>query len=138
MALFSGPDGYVSPAWYAAKREHGKVVPTWNYVAVHAYGVVRFTDDSAYLRRHLDELTDRHEAGREHPWATSDAPAAFVEQLARAIVGVEIELTRLEGKWKMSQNRSAADIDGVVRGLGDSPDAGDRAVAEIVAARRPT
>ena len=137
LVIFTGPDAYVTPAWYAAKREHGKVVPTWNYVAVHAYGTLRFVDDRAFLRRHLEQLTSRHEAGREEPWAVGDAPADFVSQLEKAIVGVEIAITRLEGKWKMSQNRSAADIDGVVRGLSSSPDARDRAVAEIVEARRP-
>ncbi|HET7456356.1 MAG TPA: FMN-binding negative transcriptional regulator [Gemmatimonadaceae bacterium] len=137
LVIFTGPDAYVTPAWYAAKREHGKVVPTWNYVAVHAYGTLRFTDDPSFLRRHLDALTAQSEAGRAEPWAVSDAPADFVSQLAKAIVGFELTITRLEGKWKMSQNRSAADIDGVVRGLAASPAPGDRAVAEIVDARRP-
>jgi transcriptional regulator len=138
LVIFTGPDAYVSPAWYASKEEHGRVVPTWNYVAVHAYGVLRFVEDPAFVARHLRELTARHEAGRERPWDVSDAPAEFIAQQARAVVGVELAITRLEGKWKMSQNRPAADIDGVVRVLGSSPDAGDRAVAEIVAARRPT
>lgn len=137
LVIFSGPDAYVTPAWYATKREHGKVVPTWNYVAVHAYGTLRFVDDRAFLQRHLEQLTSRHETGREEPWAIGDAPPDFVSQLEKAIVGVEIAITRLEGKWKMSQNRPAADIDGVVRGLSSSPDARDRAVAEIVEARRP-
>jgi transcriptional regulator len=137
LVIFQGPDAYVSPAWYAAKAEHGRVVPTWNYVAVHAYGTLRFTDDPAFLRRHLEALTARHEAGRPEPWAVGDAPAEYVEGLQRAIVGVRIEITRLEGKWKMSQNRPAADIDGVVAALAGSPAAADRAVAEIVDARRP-
>ena len=137
LVIFSGPEAYVTPEWYAAKAEHGRVVPTWNYVAVHAYGVARFTDDRDYLRRHLEALTARHEGGRATPWALTDAPADYVAQLERAIVGVVIEITRLEGKWKMSQNRSAADIDGVVRGLGASERAMDREVAEIVEARRP-
>jgi len=137
LVIFPGPDAYVSPSWYPAKAEHGRVVPTWNYVAVHAYGALRFVEDRAFLRRHLEELTARHEAGRERPWAVDDAPAEYVAGLERAIVGVEIAITRVEGKWKMSQNRPAADIDGVVRGLAASPRAGDREVAEIVAARRP-
>jgi transcriptional regulator len=137
LVIFSGPDAYVTPAWYAAKAEHGRVVPTWNYVAVHAYGRLRFVDDPSFLRPHLEALTARHEGAREHPWAVGDAPADYIAQLERAIVGVEIEITRLEGKWKMSQNRSDADIDGVVRGLGGSPSPGDRAVAEIVEACRP-
>jgi len=137
LVIFQGPDAYVSPAWYAAKAEHGRVVPTWNYVAVHAYGTLRFTDDPAFLRRHLHALTTLHEAGRPEPWAVGDAPAEFVDGLQRAIVGVRIEITRLEGKWKMSQNRSHADIDGVVAALSASPVAADRAVADIVDARRP-
>jgi transcriptional regulator len=137
LVIFPGPDAYVSPSWYPAKAEHGRVVPTWNYVAVHAYGALRFVEDPAFLRRHLEELTARHEAGRERPWAVDDAPAEYVAGLERAIVGVEIEIARMEGKWKMSQNRPAADIDGVVRGLAASLRAGDREVAEIVEARRP-
>lgn len=113
------------------------MVPTWNYVAVHVYGVLRFVEDRAFLRRHLESLTARHEAGRATPWAIGDAPAEYIEQLERAIVGVEITIARIEGKWKMSQNRSAADIDGVVGGLASSPNDRDRAVATIVASRRP-
>ena len=137
LVIFTGPDAYVTPSWYASKAEHGKVVPTWNYVAVHAYGTLRWNEEAEYLRRHLDQLTDRHEAGREQPWTTADAPPEYIAQLQRAIVGVELEITRLEGKWKMSQNRPAADIDGVVRGLGASPEPHERAVAAIVAERRP-
>lgn len=137
LVIFQGPDAYITPSWYPAKAEHGRVVPTWNYVAVHVHGALRFIDDAGFLRRHLELLVTRHEAGREHPWSVDDAPAQYIEAQHRAIVGVEIEITRLEGKWKMSQNRSAADIDGVVRGLAASPRATDRAVAEIVDARRP-
>jgi transcriptional regulator len=137
LVIFQGPDAYITPAWYPAKAEHGRVVPTWNYVAVHAHGRLRFIDDTDFLRRQIDALTQRAESARAEPWAVSDAPAEYVEQQMRAIVGVEIEITRLEGKWKMSQNRSDADIDGVVHGLGASASAGDRAVAEIVEARRP-
>ena len=137
LVIFTGPEAYVTPAWYAAKAEHGKVVPTWNYVAVHAYATLRFVDDRAFLQRHLRELTARHEHGRAEPWTVEDAPAEYVAGLERAIVGVELAITRLEGKWKMSQNRPAADIDGVVRGLGASERAMDRAVAAIVEERRP-
>lgn len=137
LVIFTGPDAYVTPAWYPSKVEHGRVVPTWNYVAVHVYGSLRFVDDPAFLREHLEALTTRHEAGRDAPWAVSDAPAEYVSQLERAIVGVEICITRLEGKWKMSQNRPDADIDGVVRGLRDSAAPEARTVAEIVEARRP-
>ena len=137
LVIFTGPDAYITPAWYAAKAEHGRVVPTWNYVAVHVHGPVRFIDDPSFLRPHLEALTRQHEAGREHPWSVSDAPAEFIAGLERAIVGVEVTISRLEGKWKMSQNRSSADIDGVVRGLSASPSPADLAVAGIVEARRP-
>jgi transcriptional regulator len=137
LVIFQGPDAYITPSWYAAKGEHGRVVPTWNYVAVHAYGTLRFVEDADFLRDHLHALTTRHEAPRDPPWAVQDAPAEYIDSLIRAIVGVEIEITRLEGKWKMSQNRSDADIDGVVRGLAESNETADRAVAAIVEARRP-
>lgn len=137
LVIFQGPDAYVTPSWYAAKQEHGRVVPTWNYVAVHAWATVRVRDDAAFLRRNIEALTERHEAGRAHPWAVDDAPAAYIDGLLKAIVGVELAITRLEGKWKMSQNRPAADIDGVIAGLGASPSARDREVAELVRARRP-
>lgn len=136
MVIFTGPDAYITPTWYASKKEHGKVVPTWNYVAVHAYGTVRFIDDRDFLMHHLDVLTDQHEGSQEHPWAMHDAPQDFLEGLARAIVGVEIEITRLEGKWKMSQNRSSADIDGVIEGLSTSSSEVARAVAEEVVSRK--
>jgi transcriptional regulator len=137
MVIFCGPDAYISPSWYATKAEHGKVVPTWNYVAVHAYGSVTVREDTEWLVAHVSALTARHESGRAEPWHVSDAPAEFIAQQARAIVGVEIAVARLEGKWKMSQNRSGADISGVVAGLRESPVPGDRAVAAIVAERRP-
>lgn len=137
LVIFSGDDAYITPTFYASKARDGRVVPTWNYVAVHAYGRLRFVDDEAFLRRHLEQLTARHESGRAEPWSVSDAPADFVSQLAKAIVGFELTITRLEGKWKMSQNRPADDIDGVVAGLAGSDDPRERDVAEIVRARRP-
>jgi transcriptional regulator len=137
LIIFAGPEAYITPAWYAAKQEHGRVVPTWNYVAVHAYATPRFVDDPEFLRRHLEALTLRHESRRAAPWSVSDAPDDYVAQQMKAIVGIELEITRLEGKWKMSQNRSGADIDGVVRGLRESGVAAEQTVAEIVAARRP-
>jgi transcriptional regulator len=137
LVIFQGADAYVTPSWYAAKAEHGRVVPTWNYVAVHAHASLRFVDDERFLIRHLEALTNRHESGRELPWSVADAPAEYLAQLRRGIVGVELTITRLEGKWKMSQNRSDADIDGVVRGLAGSPHEGDRATAAIVEERRP-
>jgi len=137
LVIFSGNDAYVRPGWYASKAEHGRVVPTWNYVAVHVYGTLRFIDDPAVLRNLVESLTARHEMVRPEPWHVSDAPDSYVQQQLKAIVGVELTITRLEGKWKMSQNRPHADIDGVVRGLGEAPDPSDRAVSDIVAARRP-
>ena len=137
LVIFSGPDAYISPSFYPSKAEHGKVVPTWNYVAVHAYGRVQFHSEAEFLRAHVGRLTAHHETERAAPWSVDDAPAEYVDQQLRAIVGVEIEITRLEGKWKMSQNRSAADIDGVVAGLGASDDARARDVAALVQLRRP-
>src|ERR1051326_6590395 len=116
LAIFSGAEGYISPSWYATKRETGRVVPTWNYVAVHAYGAVRLFEDGE-LRAFLEALTEEHEHKFSPPWKISDAPPAYVEGQLRAIVGFEIAITRLEGKWKMSQNRSTADRAGVVAGL---------------------
>jgi transcriptional regulator len=137
LVIFSGPDAYISPSFYPSKAEHGKVVPTWNYVAVHAYGRVQYNSDPVFLRAHVGRLTAHHEASRARPWSVEDAPVEYVDQQLRAIVGVEIEITRLEGKWKMSQNRNAADIDGVVAGLGASDDARKRDVAALVQLRRP-
>lgn len=136
LAIFSGPDAYVSPQWYASKREHGRVVPTWNYVAVHACGIMRAVDDDAALRAHLDRLTALHEGDGDYAWRTSDAPADYIDRLLPLIVGVEIEIARLDGTWKMSQNRPAADIDGVVAGL-EWGGPCEHAVAAIVESRRP-
>ena len=117
LAIFLGPDAYVSPSWYPAKQETGKVVPTWNYVAIHAYGSLEFIDDPARLRAHVTAMTDRHEAARPSPWAVSDAPDDFIESMLRGIVGFRLTVTRLEGKRKMSQNRSMDDRLGVAAGL---------------------
>jgi transcriptional regulator len=136
LVLFSGADAYVTPTMYASKAKHGKVVPTWNYVAVHAHGTLRFVREPDALRRHLGRLTARHEASKPRPWSIADAPADYIEKQLGAIVGVEIEITRLEGKWKMSQNRSAEDVNGVIEGLGASEDEREREVAEIVRERR--
>jgi transcriptional regulator len=137
LVIFSAHDAYITPSFYPTKARDGKVVPTWNYVAVHAYGTVRFVSDPTELRRHLEALTSRHESSRERPWAVSDAPEDYIARQLGAIVGVEIAITRLEGKWKMSQNRGAEDIDGVIAGLEVSGDAAAREVAGIVRARRP-
>ena len=127
MVLFSGSDAYVSPGWYAAKREHGKVVPTWNYAAVHAYGTAEFFEDAGRLLDLVTRLTDRHEAGREEAWKVDDAPGAFIAAQLRGIVGLRLEISRIEGKRKMSQNRSAEDRAGVAEGL--RREGGERALA---------
>ena len=137
LVIFTGPDAYITPQWYRTKQETGRVVPTWNYVAVHAYGAVRLRDDPQFLRQHLEALVSRHEADRVRPWGVSDAPEDFIAQQMKAIVGIEFTIEGLEGKWKMSQNRSAADIDGVIHGLRSSKAVLDNAVANIVAERRP-
>jgi len=132
LAIFLGPNAYVTPSYYATKRETGKVVPTWNYVAIHAYGTAEFIDDPEWLRTLVTELTRTHEAGRAAPWAVSDAPPDFVAGMLRSIVGIKLPIARLEGKWKMSQNRPAVDRPGIVAGLAED---GEAAVSEIVAAR---
>ncbi|SIT55899.1 FMN-binding negative transcriptional regulator [Mesorhizobium prunaredense] len=132
LAIFMGPDAYVTPAWYAAKQETGKVVPTWNYVAVHAYGPVEFFEDTGRLLAAVHRLTDHHEGGRVSPWAVSDAPPDFVQAQLRGIVGLRMPITRIEGKRKMSQNRSAADRAGVAAGLSSSERASDREVASLI------
>ena len=117
LVVFQGEQTYVSPSWYVAKQENGKVVPTWNYAAVHAYGIATAVHDAAWLRRMVEDLTNRHEHDRADPWKVSDAPADYVEKLLGAIVGMEIPVTQLIGKWKVSQNRSVADRQGVIAGL---------------------
>ena len=122
LAIFKAEDHYVSPAWYPAKREHGKVVPTWNYIVVHGRGPIVFIDDREWLRGLVTQLTDTHEAARVDPWRVTDAPPDYIDAMLRAIVGFEIPLTTLTGKWKMSQNRSAADREGIASGLATEPD----------------
>lgn len=120
LVVFQGEQAYISPSFYASKAEHGKVVPTWNYVMAQARGRLRAVDDADWLRAFVTRLTDRHEAPRAKPWAVSDAPDDYIASLLRAIVGIEIVLTSLAGKWKVGQNRSAADRAGVARGLEDA------------------
>ena len=132
MAVFSGPNAYVSPSWYPSKAEHGRVVPTWNYEAVHVYGALSWHDDADWLRANVAALSARFEAGRPAPWSIEDAPAGFIEGLARGIVGVELAITRVEAKAKLSQNRGEADRAGVVAGLSASGIAGDAAVARVM------
>ena len=137
LVIFTGPDAYITPQWYATKRETGRVVPTWNYVAVHAYGTLRLHDDAEFLRHHLEQLTHRHEGGRASSWSVRDAPDDYIAQQMKAIVGLSIQIERLEGKWKMSQNRTDADIAGVIDGLNASGGLREREVASLVEARRP-
>jgi transcriptional regulator len=120
LVVFQGPQAYVSPSLYPSKAEHGKVVPTWNYVMVQARGPLRVIDDSAWVQALVTRLTERHESPRAEPWAVTDAPDDYIATMLRAIVGIEIVLSSLTGKWKVSQNRSAADRAGVARGLQDS------------------
>ncbi len=133
LVVFEGAEHYISPSWYATKQETGKVVPTWNYVMVQARGLARVIEDDAWLARQIEALTQSRESARERPWAVADAPADFIAQQRRAIVGVEIEILDIRGKWKASQNRNAADRTGVVAGLEalrDDPEA--QAMAAIV------
>ena len=129
LAVFSGPDAYISPGWYPAKAEHGKVVPTWNYIAVHARGPVELIEEPERLLQIVSRLSDQHESGRERPWAVSDAPREYIDSMLRAIVGFALPIRRLEGKWKLGQNRSAADQQGVRDGLASSLSPGDRELA---------
>ena len=117
MVILAGPDAYISPAWYATKREHGRVVPTWNYITVHAYGRLVIHDDPAWVEANVRRLTGQHEGTRTEPWSVDDAPEPYVAGQLKAIVGVEILIDRVEGKWKLSQNRSDADIAGAIEGL---------------------
>lgn len=132
LAIFMGPDAYVTPTWYATKQETGKVVPTWNYVTVHAYGPVEFFDEPGRLLEAVSRLTNLHEGERASPWAVSDAPPDFVQAQLRGIVGLRMPVTRLEGKRKMSQNRNAADRAGVAGGLAASDRASDQEVAPLI------
>jgi transcriptional regulator len=117
LAIFDGPDAYVSPAWYEEKRLTGKVVPTWNYVTVLAHGPVTLHHEPEWLLPHVRRLVERHEAARTEPWSLDDAPEAYVETQVRAIVGLELRITRLEAKRKLTQNRSEADFEGTIAGL---------------------
>lgn len=133
LVLFRGPQAYVSPAWYPGKAEHGRVVPTWNYVSVQVSGTLRLIDDEAWIRAQVDQLTTQQEAGRSAPWRVDDAPEDFIAQQLRAIVGVEIVIESLTGKWKTSQNRSAADRLGVAAGLAAEDDPQAQRMARLVA-----
>jgi transcriptional regulator len=136
LVVFQGPQAYISPSWYPSKTANAKVVPTWNYVVVQARGMLRAIDDRDWLRPFVERLTDRFESPRAQPWKVGDAPDDYIETMLRAIVGLEIDLTSLVGKWKASQNRPAADREGVIAGLqewaGSSGDAQAQAMADTV------
>jgi transcriptional regulator len=117
LVIARGPDSYISPSWYPTKAEHGRAVPTWNYVTAHVYGQLIVHDDPAWVERLVRDLTERHETGRPQPWSVDDAPPQFIAGQLRAIVGVELAITRIEAKFKLSQNRSGTDIAGVISGL---------------------
>jgi transcriptional regulator len=132
LAIFLGPQAYISPNWYPSKREHGKVVPTWNYIAVHGYGALKIVDDAEWLRRFVTRLTNLHESFSAVPWKVTDAPPDYVNQMLKGIVGIELALTRLEGKWKLSQNRPEPDRAGTVAGLEGKGDADSRAISQAM------
>jgi transcriptional regulator len=132
LVIFQGPGSYISPAWYPTKRETGKVVPTWNYAVVHAHGALRFIDDRVWLRAFVEALTNRHEAGRADPWKVGDAPADYIDAMVGGIIGLEVRITRLVGKWKVSQNRPAPDREGVVAGLRERGGEPANAMADLV------
>ena len=129
LAIVRGPDAYISPGWYASKAEHGRVVPTWNYVTAHVYGRFVVHDDPVWTEDLVRRLTTKHEAYRDHPWSVDDAPRPFIEGQLRAIVGVELEITRIEAKAKLSQNRPPVDVEGVIAGLRER---GDKEMADAV------
>jgi transcriptional regulator len=136
MAIVRGPDAYISPAWYATKREHGRVVPTWNYVTAHVHGELVTHDDPGWVEANVRALTARHEAARSEPWSVDDAPPPYLTGQLRAIVGVEIRITRIEAKFKLSQNRSIEDVDGAIEGLEAGSAPAGRSVAEAMRTAR--
>lgn len=138
LAIFQGPQAYISPSFYPSKANTGEVVPTWNYAVVHASGTLRFIEDAAWLREFVTGLTDTHEAPRSAPWKIDDAPAAYIEKMLTLIVGFEFSITALSGKWKLSQNRAQPDRDGVVRNLQAAADADSREIAALLAAWEST
>jgi transcriptional regulator len=134
LAIFQGPHAYVHPGWYESKQEHGKVVPTWTYVVVHAHGLLETFQDQAELIEHVTRLTEQNEAPRDLPWAVSDAPEKYIASMTRGIVGLRFKVTRLEGSWKLNQHKSDADRSGVIAGLSASGAQDARSVAELMRA----
>jgi len=137
LAIFQGPQAYISPSWYATKQEHGKVVPTWNYVVVQARGTLQVHDDAQWIRAQATELTRKQESAFDKPWAVDDAPREYTDTMIRALVGIEIPITRLSGKWKVSQNQPAVNRESLVQVLHSTGNADARAVADLVTARAP-
>jgi transcriptional regulator len=132
LAVFHGPESYISPSWYPSKREHGKAVPTWNYVAVHARGPLRVIDDADWLRGQIEALTTQRESALAEPWAVTDAPADYVEKMLGAIVGIELTVGSLQGKWKTSQNQPEANRAGAAQGLRGLASAEADAMAALI------
>ena len=137
LVIFTGPSTYVSPSWYPTKNQSGEVVPTYNYLVAHVYGTMKIIHDAEWLRGLVTRLTQRFEAGREAPWQVTDAPAAFIEKQLGAIVGIEIPITKLVGKWKVSQNRPPQDREGVARALGELDDTDSATIAHWVKEKSP-
>lgn len=138
LLVFQGPDGYISPNWYPSKHETEREVPTWNYAVVHVHGRLKVIDDAAWLRRLLETLTDHHEAGQPQPWKITDAPEDHIEKSLRAIVGLEISIDRIEGKFKLSQNHPARNRAGVIAGLRERDGDGDVELAALMTQQEPT
>ena len=132
LAIFQGPQAYIHPGWYRSKAEHGRVVPTWTYVMVHAHGTLAAMEGETELLSHLSQLTDRNETGREQPWAVSDAPEKYIHGLTRAIVGLRMKVERLEGSWKLNQHKSDGDRAGVQSGLAAEADTNARAISALM------
>ena len=132
IMIFQGADSYITPSWYATKKETGKVVPTWNYAVVHAYGALKIIEDTTWLRGLVERLTTHQEAAKENPWKVSDAPENYIEPMLRAIVGIEIPITKIFGKWKVSQNQTHVNQVGVVDGLREIRNDSASAMAELV------
>jgi len=132
VVVFQGDQAYISPSWYPSKHPHGKAVPTWNYVVVHAHGMPKVIDDPDYLLQHVNELTSRHESRQAVPWSVADAPEQYIEKLLGAIVGIEIPIAKLVGKWKLGQNRPVSDQMGMIDGLMSRDDACSQALADQI------
>ena len=132
VVMFRGPSAYITPSWYPGKHQHGKVVPTWNYVTVHAHGMARAMEDTCWILDVLNRLTDTQESQRTEPWKVSDAPSAYIDKMLRAVVGIEITIDRVEGRLKVSQDEDEQDRRGTVEGLQHSTDASTQVLASLV------